>query len=109
MVTFANMMTCSGMDASFMGQCSMSWVGLVLAVFIIMIARKWIFEEMLQQEFAFYIGIAGTVIVYYFSFGIFGAYKIATVIGIVGGLAAGYFGPMFMGGGGGEDGGSNEF
>ena len=106
---FANLMTCGGMDASFMGTCSMGWLGMVLAVFIIMVVRKWIFEEALQQEFAFYVGVAGTVISYYFSFGIIGAYKWATLIGIVCGIAAGYFAPMFMGGVGGDSGGSNEF
>ena len=110
MVTFYNMMTCGGMEAGFMGQCSMSWLGLVLAVFVIMVARKWVFEEALQQEFAFYIGIAGTVISYFFAFGIIGAYKWATLIGMVCGIAAGYFGPMLMSGGGESDGGySNEF
>jgi len=100
MVTFYNMMTCGGMDGSFMGQCSMSWLGLVLAVFVIMIARKWLFEEALQMDFSFILGVAATVIGYYFSFGIFGAYKIATLIGIVAGLLGGYFGTMVFGGGG---------
>jgi len=109
MVTFNNMMTCGGMEASFMGGCSMAWIGLVIAVFVIMIARKWIFEEALGQEFAFYIAIAATVISYYFAMGFIGVYKWAALIGMVCGLAAGYFAPMFIGGGGGDAGYSNEF
>jgi len=100
-------MTCGGMDAGFMGQCSMSWLGLVLAVFVIMIARRWLFEETLQMEFSFIMGIIATVVAYYFSFGIFGAYKIATLIGIVAGLLGGYFGTMIFGGGAESSG--NEF
>ena len=82
----------------------MAWIGLVIAVFVIMVARKWIFEEALDQEFAFYIAIGATVVSYYLGMGFIGLYKWAALIGMVCGLAAGYFGPMFMGGGS-----SNEF
>ena len=102
------MMSCSGFDAGFMGGCSMAWIGLVIAVFVIMFARKWLFEEALQAEFAFIISLAVTVIVYFIVIGVSGNYKFATGAGLIAGLAAGYFGPMMMGGG--DSGGySNEF
>ena len=103
---FYNMMSCTGFDPSFMGGCSLAWVGLVISVFVIMFARKWLFEEALQAEFAFYIAIAVTVITYFIVVGISGNYKIATAASMLAGMAAGYFGPMAMGGGdGGGDGG----
>jgi len=86
-----------------MGGCSMAWVGLVLAVFIIMVARKYLFEELMQQDMAFIPAVAATCIVYFIIEGIFGAYKWAALAGIIAGLVVGYFGSMFMAGGGGGD------
>ena len=96
---FHNMMSCTGFDNAFMGGCSMAWLGLVIAVFVIMIARKWLFEEAMQQEFGFIVGLAATVLAYFLMVGFTGSYKWATLVGILAGLAGGYFAPMFTGGG----------
>ena len=96
---FYNMMSCSGFDAGFMCGCSMAWIGLVIAVFVIMVTRKWVFEEALQQDFGFILGLTGTILSYFISIGLIGSYKWATLIGMICGLAAGYFAPMFMSGG----------
>jgi hypothetical protein len=93
------------MDTAFMGGCSLAWLGLVVAVAVIAIARKWVFEEAMSQEFNFFIGIATAALSYFFAIGFIGAYKWATLISMICGLLAGYFAPMFMGGG---DGGNSD-
>ena len=103
-----NMMSCAGFTNS---GCSMAWAGMVLAVFIIMIARKYLFELALNQDLGpmeFAISIAATIFVYFIIVGLSGAYKWGILGGIVAGLAAGYFASTMMGGGG-DGGGSNQF
>ena len=107
---FFNMMTCSGFEKTVGGSCSISWLGLVLAVFIIMVARKWLFETMLNQDLStleFVIAIIITIVSYFIVIGISGSFKWATLAAIILGLAAGYFAPMVMGGGGDGGGGSS--
>jgi len=108
---FYNLMTCGGFSKELGGSCSVAWVGLVLAVFVIMIARKWIMEELLQQDVGtpqFIISIVATIIAYFIVIGFSGSFKWATAVGMIVGLLAMYLSSM-MGGGGGDGGGGNNF
>jgi len=108
--TFYNMMSCSGFSAAIGGGCSIAWVGLVLAVFVIMISRKWIFEELLQQDVGipqFIISIVATIIAYFIIIGFSGSFKWATAVGMIVGLITMYLSNMVTGGG--DGGGANEF
>ena len=109
------MLTCGGFDMSVGGECSLAWIGAVLAVFVIMVARKYLFELVLNQDLGpveFMISIAATVITYFIVIGLSGAYKWATLAALIVGLAAAYFAPMLIGGSSGGDssgGGSSNF
>jgi len=44
--TTCNMMTGNGFDTNFLGGFSMAWLGVVILFFIVVLARRWIGEEM---------------------------------------------------------------
>ena len=103
-----NMMTCGGFSTTFGGGCSLAWAAMVIVFLVIAIARRWLFEEILQTDFHFLIGEAVGILSYMISISIIGAPKWCLLIGSALGLVAGYFAPAMIGGGD-SGGGSNEF
>lgn len=105
---FYNMMTCDGFTREIGGGCSLAWAAAVIIFIVIAVARKWLFEEVLQQDFNFIAGEVVGIFSYMIAVAFIGAPKWCLLIGIVLGLLAGYFAPMIMGGGD-SGGGASEF
>jgi hypothetical protein len=88
------MFTGSGFEMSFLGSFSMAWLGLVILTFIIMFARKWLFEEG-GLPFNWIFAAIGTGLAYLITITITCSFKWALLIGliglIVGGFGVGYF------------------
>ena len=89
-----NIMTGAGFDVSFLGGFAMAWLGAVVLFFIIVLARKWMGEEMglpFSTVFSFAIGFFSYIIL----ITIFCSYKIALVVGLIGAALGAYvIGPM---------------
>ena len=91
-------MSCGGFGTSFMGGCSMAWVGIAMIFLIIAFAKKWLFEEALSQDFNLIIGEAAGLILYIIIISFTGAMKWSLLAGLVVGLLGGYFGSSMTGG-----------
>lgn len=91
-----NVFTGAGFDHSIGGNYTMFLVGLVIVVFAIILARKWVFELM-SLPFNMYVGIGCAVlteiIVVYFT----GSPKISMVSGLAAGFGGGYLLAGFLG------------
>ena len=89
-----NLLTAVGFDSGFMGSYSMAWLGLVILVFIIMFARKWISEEA-GLPFNWIFASIGAGLAYLITISISCSFKWAFLIGFLGlvilGFGAGYF------------------
>ena len=98
-----NLVSCGGWGSGsgYVGSmpCISARVGLVILFFLIAIIRKWGGEEM-GLEFSFVLALAGGLVPYLVIVTIFGSFKVALGIGIVGALIGGYGGGILFGGGG---------
>ena len=96
-----NLLSCSGFGtgSGYIGSmgCIQGRVGLVLLFFLVAIIRKWGGEE-IGADYNFWLGLLFSIIPYFITVTIFGNFKIALVIGLVGALAGGYLGGMLFGG-----------
>lgn len=77
--------------------CLKAKLGLVLLFFIIAVIRKWGSEEV-GLDFNFLLGLVGGLVPYFIVVVIFGSFKMAMIIGLVGALILGYGGGMLFGG-----------
>ena len=91
-----NLMTCGGFDSGFMGGCSMAWLGMVVIFFIIALLRKWGGEE-IGMDFNFMWALLLSFLPYIIVITLFGSFKAALVVGIIGGIAGGYGAGHFVG------------
>lgn len=94
-----NLMTCGGFESTFMGGCSMGWLGMVVIFFLLVLLRKWGGEEIgidYNLAWSMILGFG----VYIIIITLFGNFKLALVGGIVGGLVGGYGAGQFVGDGG---------
>jgi hypothetical protein len=83
--------------------CLKAKLGIVILFFILAILRKWGGEEV-GLSFSFLFALIGGLLPYFIVVIIFGSFKIAMVVGILGGLAGGYLMGMVLGDeGGGSD------
>ena len=99
-----NPLTCAGWTTgtkagwfNFGGECMKSRLGMVMLFFVIALVRKWGADE-LGIEFSMLWSILLCYIPYLFVLIIFGSFKVAMVIGVIGLLVGGYGGGMFFGG-----------
>ena len=76
--------------------CLKARLGIVILFFIIAIIRKWGGEEM-GIGFSFIFALIGGILPYIILVTIFGSFKIAFVVGIVGALIGGYGIGLFSG------------
>lgn len=98
----ANLLTCEGFGeqaAGFVGSigCVKARIGLVMLFFVIAILRKWGGEEV-GLAFSFMFSLILGLIPYLLVVTIFGSFKFAMLVGIVGALLGGYGGGIFFGG-----------
>ncbi len=97
-----NIISCSGFTTEAGGwvasmPCLKGRLGLVILFFLIALVRKWGGEEIgigFNLWFALILGI----IPYFIVITIFGSFKVAMVVGIIGALVGGYGIGMFLGG-----------
>lgn len=89
-----NLLTGAGFDMSIGGSWGMAWIGLVILTFIIMFARKWLYEEG-GLPFNWIFASAGAGLGYLITISIMGDFKWAFLAGFLGlvilGFGAGYF------------------
>jgi hypothetical protein len=88
--TTCNMMTGAGFDTSILGGLSMAWLGIVLLVFIVIFARRWIGEEM-QIAFSFVGGLVGALLPYFLVVFFTCSYKWGLFSGIIGATLGAFF------------------
>jgi hypothetical protein len=89
-----NLISCGGWESQVAGyigsgSCIKARLGLVILFFIIALIRKWGGEEM-GMSFSFLFALVGGILPYVIVISLFGSFKIALVIGIVGALVGGY-------------------
>lgn len=99
-----NIISCSGWTSnavSFVGSsgCIKSRIGLVILFFLIAIVRKWGGEE-IGISYNFVMGLIGGILPYIIIVILFGSFKIALVVGILGALLLGYGSGLIFGDGG---------
>jgi uncharacterized membrane protein YeaQ/YmgE (transglycosylase-associated protein family) len=87
--TTCNMMTGTGFDTSFLGSFSMAWLGIVILFFLVILARKWIGEEM-GVAFNLIGGLVGAFLPYLLIVFFTCSYKIGIVGGIIGALVGAF-------------------
>lgn len=96
-----NIISCSGWEggAGWVGAsgCIMSRIGLVILFFLIAIIRRWGGEEV-GLDFNFILSLIIGLGLYLVIVTIFGSFKMAFLLGLIGALAGGYLGGMFFGG-----------
>ena len=91
-----NTFTGKGFDTAFLGGFSMVWLGAALLFFIIAFAKRWGFES-IDMPFNLIMAEAGGLLIYFVAASLMCGYKIPFLIGILSGLAIGYFGSFFLG------------
>lgn len=96
-----NLLTCSGFGNAATGyiagsSCIKARLGLVVLFFIVALVRKWGGEEV-GLDYSFLFGLIGGLGSYFLVVTIFGSFKIALVVGLVGSLVAGYGAGMLFG------------
>jgi len=101
-----NLVTCTGPNwtssvGSYIGgsECIKAKLGIVLLFFIVAIVRKWGGEEM-GMDFNFLFALIFSLIPYFMIVTLFGSFKLALVIGLVGALFGGYGLGLIFGSGG---------
>ncbi len=93
-----NIMTGEGFDLGFMGGFGMAWFGLVIIIFIILFARKWVGEEM-GIGFNILGAFGGSIIPYLVVVTISCQFKWALAAGLIGLVVGGFLLGQFMDGG----------
>jgi len=96
-MAFCNLMTGQGFGYEFMGQLGMTWLGMVLLFFIIVLARKWLGEEM-GIGFSTIGAFAGGYLSYIIVATITCGFKWSFLAGVVGFIVGAYLIGMFTGG-----------
>ena len=100
-----NLLSCSGWATEggwvASGACLKARIGIVILFFVIAIIRRWGGEE-IGVDFNFMFALLFGLLPYLLVVTIFGSFKAAFVIGIIGALIGGYGAGMFFGGGDGE-------
>jgi len=79
------------------GPCAQAKLGLVIIFFINAFARKWLGEEA-GFEYSFFGGLFGGLVPYFIAVSIFGSFKIALVVGLIGMALFGFLGGQIFGG-----------
>jgi len=97
-----NIVSCAGWERTGTGYisggaCMTGRMGIVILFFLIAIMRKWLGEEM-GMPFNFLIALVGGLGGYIVVLTIVGVTKWAFLVGLIGSLAGGFFGGMFIGG-----------
>ena len=97
-----NILTCSGWEGSTGGfvasaPCMKSRIGVVILFFILAIIRKWGGEEA-GMPFSLLFSLIGGLGSYVVLVFLFGSFKLAFLIGLLGGVGGGFLGGMFLGG-----------
>lgn len=95
-----NIMTGVGFELGFLGEFGMAWLGMVILFFIIILARKWIGEEM-GIGFSMIGAIIGAYVPYLIIITMMCSYKWALGAGILGFAIGGFLLGQFLDGGGG--------
>lgn len=100
---FYNIMSCKGFEMAdsvgiSFGPCAQARLGIVILFFITAIVRKWGGEE-IDIDFSFAGGLIGGLSFYFIIISIFGLFKIAFIVGLVGMLFGGYCGGLIFEGG----------
>lgn len=100
---FYNILSCKGFETAdslgiSFGPCAQAKLGIVILFFITAIVRRWGGEE-LDVDFSFAGGLIGGLFSYFIIISIFGLFKVAFIIGIVGMLIGGYCGGLIFGDG----------
>ena len=95
-----NLISCSGWEAkvgSYVGSsgCIKARLGFVLLFFVLAILRRWGGEE-IGISFSFILALIGGLIPYFLIVTIFGSFKVALGLGLLGGIAGGYIGGLFF-------------
>ncbi len=89
-----NLLTGAGFDMGMGGSWTMAWAGLVILTFMIMLAKKWLYEEA-GLPFNWIFASAGAGLGYLITISIIGSFKWAFLVGFLGlvilGFGAGYF------------------
>jgi len=98
-----NILSCSGWEEAGSGMigsspCIKAKLGFVILFFIIAVVRKWGGEEA-GIAFSFLFALVGGLLPYFILITIFGSFKLALIIGLIGGLGGGYLGGLFFGDG----------
>lgn len=97
-----NIISCKGFEVSegmglTFGPCAQAKFGLVILFFINALVRKWLGEEA-GFEYSFWWGLGGAFIPYFITVSIFGSFKIAIVVGLIGLFIGGFLGGQMFGG-----------
>lgn len=90
--TTCNMFTGKGFDLSILGGFSMAWIGAVIIFFIMALAKKWVFEELMGTQFSLVLSLAVGYILYLGVITFTCSPKIAIVISLIAGLIGGWIG-----------------
>lgn len=91
-----NMLTCGGFDLGIMGGCSLSWLIFGLLIFVVLISRKQLGEN-LGFPYNLISGFVGSLVPYILIITFSGSVKWGLVVGIIGSLAGGFIGSQFLG------------
>ena len=92
-----NIMTGSGFDMTMGGQYSLTLAALVVLVFIIIFAKRWLSEEGVGFNWIF--ASVGTGVAYLITISLSCSYKLAFVIGLAAMIIVGFGAGYFMDGG----------
>ena len=92
-----NLMTGSGFETEFLGELGMAWLGMVLLFFVIVVARRWLVEEM-GIGFSSIGAFVGGYLTYVIVVSLTCAFRWAILGGIVGFIIGAYLIGMFTGG-----------
>lgn len=98
-----NMMTCSGWgETNFMGGCALSWLSLVIVIFLGLILRRQCEDGILSGTGFNVVGSLGAgVLLHVILIALTGDSRFALIGGIIGVIAGGYLAGMFLDGDGG--------
>ena len=88
-----NIMSCGGFDTSFMGACSVAWLGFPILFFVVVFANRFFGEMGWNNPLAF----AGAYLPWFLVVTFFGTPDFALLAGVVGALIGGFGGEYLNG------------